>query len=144
MRHMQLKAWHFVVAIVLFSGLTCWLGNRDLKRRSPDQTPGYLTELDGTSVVDSLSFRLCFVLFYQENSELCDKMEDNLNLLAKNNRHRTGFFKLNPYSYPEYGQKYMISGVPTILILHDGMEIDRIMGVVPERNLEIIYARATR
>ncbi|WP_352421683.1 thioredoxin family protein [Proteiniphilum sp.] len=141
---MKLKAWHFVVAIILFSGLTRWLGIRDLRRRSPDQTSGYLTELDGTSVADSLSSRWCFVLFYQENSEHCDKMEGALHLLAKNNRHRTGFFKLNPDNYPEYGQKYTISGVPTTLILHDGKEVARIMGVVSQRNLEIIYARTTR
>lgn len=142
---MELKAWHFVVAIILFSMLTYLLGNWDLKKISPDKTTRYLTELDDEiSIADSLSSGLCFVLFYTENSVVCDKMADNLNCVAKNKQHEIGFFKLNLDKYPENGEKYMISGVPTVLILENNKEINRIMGIVPEQNLEIIYSRVIR
>lgn len=103
-----------------------------------------MTELDEASLTDSLSTGLCFVLFYLEDSQLCDKMADNLNRLAKSHRHETSFFRLNLNNYPQYKQTYKISGVPTILVLEDNREISRIMGVVSERNLKIIYAKTTR
>lgn len=142
---MELKTWHFVTALTLFTGLTYLFGNCELKKRPPDKTAPYLTELnDETSITDSLSSGLCFVLFYTESSVVCDKMADNLNRVAKNKQHETGFFRLNLDKYPGNSEKYMVSGVPTVLILKDNNEIRRIMGIVPEQNLELIYSRATR
>lgn len=142
---MELKTWHFATALILFTGLAYLLGNWQLKKRPPDKTTRYLTELnDGISITDSLSSGLSFVLFHTENSVVCDKMADNLNRVAKNKHHETGFFRLNLDKYPENGEKYMISGVPTVLILENNKEIKRIMGIVPEKNMEIIYSRVIR
>ena len=142
---MELKTWHFVTALILFTGLTYLLGNWDLERRPPDNTTLYLTELDDEiSISDSLSSGLCFVLFYTENSVVCDRMADNLNRVAKNKQHETGFFRLNLDKHPGNSEKYMVSGVPSVLILENNNEIKRVMGIVPEQNLEIIYSRVTR
>lgn len=142
---MELKIWHFVLALILLTGSTCLLGHLDLKKISPERKTRYLTELDGeTPIADNLSSGLCFVLFYTENSAICDKMADNLDRVAENKQHETGFFRLNLDKYPGYSEEYMVFAVPTVLILENNNEIRRIMGIVPEQNLEIIYSRVNR
>lgn len=142
---MELKTWHFVTALILFTGLAYLLGNWELKKRPPDKTTPYLTELnDEISITDSLSSGLCFVLFHTENSIMCDKMAANLNSVAKNKQHETGFFRLNLDKHPWSSEKYMVYGIPTVLIIENNNEIKRIMGIVPEKNIEIIYSRVIR
>lgn len=142
---MELKTWHFVIALILFTGLIYLLGNWELKKGSPDKMTSYLTELnDEISITDSLSSGLSFVLFHTENSVVCDKMADNLNRVAKNKQHEAGFFRLNLDKYPRNSEKYLVSGVPTVLIMENNNEIKRIMGIVPEKNIEIIYSRVIR
>ncbi|MPN33415.1 hypothetical protein SDC9_180902 [bioreactor metagenome] len=71
-------------------------------------------------------------------------MADNLNRVAKNKKYETGFFRLNLDKHPRNSEKYMVSGVPSVLIIENNHEIKRIMGVVPEKNMEIIYSRVLR
>jgi thioredoxin-like negative regulator of GroEL len=134
---LKIKSWYFLAALVLFTILVNILGTGNINRMSPYND--CLVELDDKSFLDSISSRLCFVLFYAENSDLCDKMNCNLNCMAKNKQSEAGFFKLNVEKYPHYNLKYNISGVPNTFIFKNGNEIKRIMGVVPERNMEIIY-----
>lgn len=134
-----------MIALILFTGLIYLLGNWELKKGSPDKMTSYLTELnDEISITDSLSSGLSFVLFHTENSVVCDKMADNLNRVAKNKQHEAGFFRLNLDKYPRNSEKYLVSGVPTVLIMENNNEIKRIMGIVPEKNIEIIYSRVIR
>ena len=134
---LKIKSWYFLAALVLFTILINILGNENINRMFPYND--CLVELDDKSFLDSISSRLCFVLFYIENSDLCDQMNYNLNCMAKNKQSEAGFFKLNLEKYPHYNLKYNISGVPNIFIFKNGNEIKRIMGIVPERNMEIIY-----
>ena len=121
---MELKTWQFVTAFILFTGLNYLLGNWDLKKRSPDTTTRYLTELDDeVSITDSLSSGLCFVLFYTENSVVCGKMADNLTRIAKDKHHETGFFRLNLDKYPRNSEKYLVSGVPAVLIIENNNRV---------------------
>ena len=89
---MELKTWHFVTALILFTGLNYLLGNWDLKKRSPDTTTRYLTELDDeVSITNSLSSDLCFVLFYTENSAVCDRWQTILIASQKTNIMKQAF-----------------------------------------------------
>lgn len=42
--------------------------------------------------------------------------------------------------FPDMAKKYGITSVPVIVIEYDGREVDRIDGLVPERNLRRVVA----
>jgi len=116
----------------------------NLKKASLETINSVFIELNSNSFFDNKYFRKCVVLFHVENSELCDIMVHNLNCLAKSKQFKMGFYKLDLDKYPEYGLKYNILGVPTILMLDKNEEIKRIMGVVSEQNLRKIYNKDIR
>lgn len=142
MSKISLKTWHFLLVFVILvvSSNIIWGNVID----APPMQDGNssLVELDNKKFSASVDSGTCFVLFYTNESDICYKMEQNLNELAKTSNEDTRFFKLNIEEYPgDYG-KYMISGTPTVLIFKDGQEIDRIMGLVPISNLLMIYKRS--
>lgn len=98
-----------------------------------------LQKLNGSEPADNA---INFILFYSEEAESCKKMEYNLDRLAKQVENRnSGFYKINIDECPNVVSQYNISGVPCTLILSDGEESKRIMGIVPHSNLEMIYNR---
>ena len=140
----RIREWHFIVLILSLTVLIYVLGTRSLKQSSILDMDDYLIELNDETFLDSIYSRLCFVLFYIEDSDSCNEMNYNLNRLAENKTSDAGFFKLNLKKHPVCSKMYNISGVPNILIFSNGKEIKRIMGVVPEHNLEKIYNRITK
>ncbi|MDU1892802.1 MAG: thioredoxin domain-containing protein [Dysgonomonas sp.] len=137
----QIKAGHIITAIIVFTVFIYILGTQNQSKPLLSENENSLIELDKDSFFDSITLKKCFVLFYVEDSELCDNMSANLSKLAKDNQEKTGFYKLNLDKYPEYDLKYNISGVPNIFLFNEGVEVARIMGIVPEQNLEKIYDR---
>jgi len=135
----RIKTGHILTGIIVFTIFIYILGIQTQSKPLLNENENSLIELDKDSFFDSITLKKCFVLFYAENSELCDVMSASLSKLAKNNQGKTGFYKLNLDKYPEYDLKYNISGVPNIFIFNEGIEVARIMGVVPEQNLEKIY-----
>jgi len=135
----RMREWHFVVLILLLTVLIHTFGVPNLKNTPILDMDNCLIELNDGDFLDSISSCLCFVLFFTEDSDLCNEMSYNLNCIAKNKKMDAGFFKLNLEKYPVYSKKYTISGVPSIFIFSNGKEIKRIMGIVPEHNLEKIY-----
>ena len=140
----KIREWHFIVLIFLLTILIYILGTRNLTRTYASDIVDYLIELNEEIFVDSISSRLCFVLFFVEDSDLCSEMNYNLNRMAKDKNSDVGFFKLNLEKYPVYNEIYNISGVPNILIFSNGEEIKRIMGIVPKHNLERIYNKTSK
>ena len=137
--NVKVREWHFVVLILLLTVVIHILGSRNSKHPSIFDGNDYLIELNEETFLENISSRLCFILFFIEDSDLCDEMNYNLNCIAKDNKTDAGFFKLNLEKYPDYSKMYNVFGVPNILIFNNGKEIKRIMGVVPEHNLEKIY-----
>ena len=140
----RMKEWHFMVLIFILTVLIHILGTQRLKHTSILDTDDCLIELNDQFFFDSISSGLCFVLFYIENSDLCNEMNYNLNWIAKEKNNDAGFFKLNLEKYPVYNEIYNISSVPNIFIFSNGEEIKRIMGIVPKHNLERIYNKISK
>ena len=46
------------------------------------------------------------------------------------------FAKLNTEEFPEIAEKYEITGIPCLIILKDGKEVDRIVGLMPKPALK--------
>lgn len=114
----------------------------DLKSISAHDDAGGLYELQDSSFTNSVSSGITCVLFHNEESDLCRKMESNLGRVHNETNSDIRFYKLNYEKYPGKYGKYEISGVPSVLIYKDGQEIERITGIVSVSNLKMILKRA--
>jgi len=56
--------------------------------------------------------------------------------LAKDYSGKVVFGKLNVDENPETAQRFGIMAIPTLLVMKDGKEIDRIVGALPKNQLE--------
>ena len=76
---------------------------------------------------------LLFVYFWAEWCAPCKhfspvvediKKEKNLNL-----------FKVNADDNPDSSKRFKLTGIPTIIVIKDGVEVDRIIGGMPKHKL---------
>jgi len=56
--------------------------------------------------------------------------------LAKEYKGKVVFGKLNVDENPETAQRFGIMAIPTLLVMKDSKEVDRIVGVLPKSELE--------
>ena len=56
--------------------------------------------------------------------------------LAKDYSGKVVFGKLNVDENPETAQKFGVQAIPTLLIMKNGNEVDRIVGLLPKNQLE--------
>ena len=139
MKIFQFKEIHFVFLIIVFTGILSLIGN--CNRKEYIAVEDKIPEIEGAFFSDSLDEEgLCFVLFYINDSDICNEMKNNLENLRLNTDN-IKIYKVNVDRYTELIDKYNISGVPSVLIFREGIENKRIMGVVPYSNLEMIYKR---
>lgn len=142
MKIFQLKEIHFIILIILFTGILHLLD--DLRKKEYKSTKNNIPEVGSTFFADSLNQKtLCLVLFYTNDSDIYNEMTNNLEnlLLRTDNIH---IYKINTDKYPDIAYTYNICGVPNILIFRNGIEDKRIMGVVSYSNLEMIYKRQAK
>lgn len=135
----KLKTWHFAVILLGFIILTNIIGTINLKAMPAIGNDSTLKEVDRIEMTHNT---IDFILFYSEEAESCKKMEYNLDRLARQvQNENTGFYKININERPDIVSEYNISGVPCTLIFNNGEECNRIMGIVSQSNLEMIYNR---
>lgn len=138
LNNFRFKAWHFILMFALLIIVTNVIDAA--KSNNPaSNIESRFVELDGNLIKEGEHSGISFVLCYREDSDLCNKMEYNLNQLSYGNEFK--YFKLDIEKYPHISDEYHIIGVPSVLILSDGEEIERVLGVVPVSNLEIISKR---
>ena len=56
--------------------------------------------------------------------------------LAKEYQGKVVFGKLNVDENPETTQRFGVMAIPTLLVMKDGQEVDRVVGIVPKNQLE--------
>jgi len=56
--------------------------------------------------------------------------------LAKEYSGKVVFGKLNVDDNPETTQRFGVMAIPTLLVMKDGKEVDRVVGIVPKNQLE--------
>lgn len=142
MRVLRLKSWHFLVALLCFTLCIYFKANRQMAE-SARRHCLEIKELYEEQDLCRLTTNISIILFVEDNSDLCLVMESNLCLMmeAIDKDVNSGFYKINTARCSNVCMKYKIEGVPSILILKDGVEVKRIMGVISVSNLNMIYQR---
>jgi hypothetical protein len=130
---LQLKASHFAALIVAFFLCTTLLSAIQLRRMPESEPRSDFPAFEGQMPETGLQ-----VVFFHDNSQLCNKMRYNLEQSAAPDMH---YFTADVAAHPHYIDEYRLSGTPIILIFKEEKEILRIMGVVSQSNLKKIYEK---
>lgn len=141
--HFKIGPKHLGAAFIVLFLLTNIIAHTMLSKEISNEC--LLTDIESTEI-DEIDKGTDFILLYAEDSKPCKIMEHNLwkikQDIADSNTAR--FHKMNIAKHPDLYNKYNISGVPCILILKDGEEDKRIVGVVSESNLKFIYNKTIK
>lgn len=142
LKKFRFKTWHFVLLFVLFFILVNIMGLISINGNSYsiENEIAQIEEIYDLSEIEN-STEIVSIIFYKEDSNICCKMMHNINQLTSKN---SKFYRSEVNKNSELYKRYNISGVPCTLILKNGEEISRIMGLVPTSNLEIIYSRIAK
>jgi len=142
LKKFRFKTWHFVLLFVLFFILVNIIGLISINGNSYsiENEIAQIEEIYDLSEIENPA-EIVSIIFYKEDSNICGKMMHNINQLTNKN---SKFYRSEVNKNSELYKKYNISGVPCTLILKNGEEISRIMGLVPTSNLEIIYSRIAK
>lgn len=79
--------------------------------------------------------------FYAPWCGPCRMLAPVVQALAQKYAGRARFVKVNVDDAPELAERFGISGVPTLLFVRDGEEVDRVVGFAPP---QVISARLER
>lgn len=142
LKKFRFKTWHFVLLFVLFFILVNIIGLISINGNSYsiENEIAQIEEIYDLSEIENPA-EIVSIIFYKEDSNICGKMMHNINQLTNKN---SKFYRSEVNKNSKLYKKYNISGVPCTLILKNGEEISRIMGLVPTSNLEIIYSRIAK
>lgn len=142
LKKFRFKTWHFVVLFVLFFILVNIIGLISISGNSYsiENEIAQIEEIYDLSEIEN-SAEIVSIIFYKDDSNICGKMMHNINQLTNK---KSKFYRSEVNKNSELYKKHNISGVPCTLILKNGEEISRIMGLVPTSNMEIIYSRIAK
>jgi len=103
------------------------------KQSFPD-APIPVTDASFKEVVQK--YDLVVVDFWAEWCGPCLMAEPIINELAKDYAGKVVFGKLNVDEYPTIASRFSVMGIPTLVILKNGKEVDRIVGFAPRQRIE--------
>lgn len=138
MKVQKLKYGYFVIAILLFYALTVVVADRKLERAPWPTGETRLSPYDGET---SESEELYFLFFYDNDSELSQKMRANVENLLEEGLAPGLFYAVDVREHPQLYYDHNVSGVPNILVFKEDKEVKRIMGFVSCENLSKIVKR---
>ena len=74
---------------------------------------------------------LIFIYFWAEWCSPCKHFSPVVNDLKKN----LNLFKMNVDENPISSEKFKLTGIPTVVVIKDGLEVDRVIGGMPKHKL---------
>lgn len=112
---------------------------RKSERSAPQRSPVELTDSDFESTVrgNKLVVVDCWAAWCYPcrlNAPIVEELANEYSSVAL-------FAKLNVDENPITASKYFIQSIPTILIIKNGFEIDRIIGAVPKGQIEAVLKK---
>jgi thioredoxin 1 len=115
--------------------------NRPEKPQGSSQSvgPAVLTDanLDAAIEANSLVVVDCWAAWCYPCRMIAPIVEE----LASEYGSAAAFWKLNVDENPSTAMRYGIQSIPTILVIKNGVEVDRIIGVVPKAQIETVLKK---
>lgn len=81
--------------------------------------------------------------FYAPWCGPCRMLAPVLDVVSQKFAGRARFVKVNVDNAGELAERYNVSGVPTVLFMRDGVEVDRVVGFVPPQVIASKVERLT-
>jgi len=72
----------------------------------------------------------------------CKVVGPEVDAVASDHRGRTLVAKCNVDRNPETASRFVVQGVPTLILFQGGKEVDRLVGAVPRGAIEAMIAKA--
>jgi len=114
-------------------------GAKQRERSSQARSPLELTDSDFESTIRSS--RLVVVDCWAAWCYPCRLIAPIVEELAAEYGSAALFAKLNVDDNPATSMRYSIQSIPTILIIKDGVEVERIIGAVPKGQIEALLRK---
>ncbi len=137
----RFRPLHFIFLFFLFACIVYTKARYDLEKSA--ETLSLFYESDIWSWEDEMEEGLCFVLFYEYPTHALQNMESAISTFFqdKTEDFQGKLLKVNISDSEDICSRYHIHGGPTILIMQDKSEKNRITGVVSEKTLKHIYTQ---
>ena len=116
---------------------------RKLKELLRNFEKGKVMNLDATSFKSLLKSesRPILVDFWAEWCAPCRMLAPIFEKLSEKYSDRMVFAKVNVDECPDIAEDYGIMAVPTLILFVNGTEVERIVGLVPEKHIESLIKR---
>jgi thioredoxin 1 len=82
--------------------------------------------------------------FYQESCPPCHVLEPRLERVAERYEDRLPVYRVDVDRDMPVAERFGVMSLPTVLVLKGGEEIQRLDGLIREKDLEAAFERATR
>lgn len=82
--------------------------------------------------------------FYQESCPPCHVLEPRLEKVAARYEDRLPVYRVDIDRDMPVAERFEVMSIPTVLVLEGGEEIERLDGLIREKDLEAAFDRATR
>lgn len=82
--------------------------------------------------------------FYQESCAPCRVLEPRLEHVAQEYGDRIPIYRVDLERDMAVAERFGVMSIPTVLIFRDGREVDRLDGLITERDLREAFERAEK
>ncbi len=97
------------------------------------EEPVYVTDKTFNDVLSQNN--LCLIDFWADWCGPCRALAPTIKELAKEYKGKVFIGKLNVDENPSTAECFQVYSIPTMLIMKDGKEVDRVVGCVPKENI---------
>jgi len=80
--------------------------------------------------------------FYQATCAPCRALEPRLERVVSHYQERLRVYRIDIDRELSAAERFGVQSIPTILILHDGKEVERLDGLITEHDLQAAFNRA--
>lgn len=116
---------------------------KELLMKMSSSKKGGVLHLNSTSFKEVLKSesRPVLVDFWAEWCTPCRLLSPIFEKLAEKYSDKIVFAKVNVDECPDLAEEYGIMAIPTLILFENGVEIERVVGLVPEKRLESLIKK---
>lgn len=127
--------WRGAFLGALIGGLFAWTSGASVSVAEAAETGRVATHITSVADFESRALRAArpvLVDFYSNSCPPCRTLAPTIDKLAKQYQGRAVVCKVDVTQLPQLATRYGIEGIPTVLFLKDGREVQRLVGAHPQ------------